>query len=510
MNGDIPILHEWNPTQVSAVWLHPFVWLFYKITNSSEQIILIFRYLFTVVWGLSALWVFFRLRKLSLIGSAVASLIFLSFVPYGQQALYYNTFGLITFVFALAIIITSEKHKPVQYAVAGYLFAITVTCCPFLLLLYLILLVAAVVSFLKQKREILHLFLYGTLGTIPAIVIFYLYYIRPSSVNAFICGIPYLLADREHQFTYLGKIIGFFQSIVNSSPVFLPVFSVVLIAILVATFNSSERIRMYGLLVVAVSVIFLDFSYIFMIDSSAISFVFTPIFIGLYCGIFTKDQVAKKIFNFLWVPGLVYMFCINISSTVGFDAEIIPSVVCTMASILLFVHFWKEYSKCDLNRILKKASLTAVIILFATIIVSEMYFRYTFAFGNGRVNDLTVKIEQGPYRNIYCSPSVYKAYSAIVHDLEPIKDSNSTRVLLLTNYWFYLDIERKPISSSCYYPFVDNIFLDQLEEYYKLYPQFIPEVIYVGHNHTDLLERVKNYGYSGNQTELGGYILYRQ
>lgn len=76
MKGDLPILHEWNPTQISALWLHPFVWVFYKINGSSERVVLTFRYLYTVVWGLSALFLFFRLKKLSFTGAAVSSLFF--------------------------------------------------------------------------------------------------------------------------------------------------------------------------------------------------------------------------------------------------------------------------------------------------------------------------------------------------------------------------------------------------------------------------------------------------
>lgn len=510
MNGDIPILHEWNPTQVSAVWLHPFVWLFYKFSGSSEQVIIAFRYLFTAVWGLSSLFLFFRLKKLSLPGSAAASLLFLIYVPYGQQALYYNTIGLITFTCAAAIIITAEKYKNIQYVIAGFLFAVAVTCCPFLLLLYTIFFVVAIVSLLRKNKELFKLFCFVTLGTIPAVIIFYCYYILPSSIKEFVGGLHYLMEDREHQFTYLGKVIGFFKSIINSSIAVKYVVLLIAAAILFALLKKTEKVRISGLIVTCVSVIALDAAYLMETGTSNFSVMFTPLFVGLYCGLLTKDQTAKRVFRFMWLPGLIYMFCINISSTVGFDAVVIPGLICTFASCFLAVLFWKENTAKESKGKINKLAVFAVMGLFLLTLGSETFARSTFVCGAGRLDDLTAKIEQGPYKNLYCAPKTYERYSAIVRDLEPLKADSSKKVLLLTNYWFYLDINSKPTTSSCYFPFVDDIFLDQLEEYYQLYPQFVPDVIYVGHNHTDLLERVKSYGYSGEQTELGGYILYRK
>jgi len=51
--------------------------------------------------------------------------------------------------------------------------------------------------------------------------------------------------------------------------------------------------------------------------------------------------------------------------------------------------------------------------------------------------------------------------------------------------------------------------LDQYEEYYSLYPQLIPDVIYLDYRYKDLLDRVKAYGYWEEETAVGSYILYR-
>lgn len=73
-------------------------------------------------------------------------------------------------------------------------------------------------------------------------------------------------------------------------------------------------------------------------------------------------------------------------------------------------------------------------------------------------------------------------------------------MLLLTNYWYYLNIDKKPVLCSCFYPFIDDILLDQLEEYYELYPEFTPDAIYIGRKYTGLLSRVESFITAGNTT----------
>ena len=109
---------------------------------------------------------------------------------------------------------------------------------------------------------------------------------------------------------------------------------------------------------------------------------------------------------------------------------------------------------------------------------------------------------------IYTSEEKYSIYSNTVNDLETLKGYNSEKILLLTGFWYYLDIDKKPSCSSCFFS-PDDYYLDQLEEYYGLYPQFIPDIIYLGNDHIDLLNRVKSYGYQSIKTKTGAYFLFR-
>ena len=349
---------------------------------------------------------------------------------------------------------------------------------------------------------------------IPAIILVYWFYVMPSSLGEVLNGLQYLIADREHQFTYIDKFAGFFENIIYSSVVTILVVSIVLVALLVAIFKKTKKVKVICFLAVSISTIILEVSYIrnVVLSNEVLlsCFAFPPIFAGLYCGMLTKDKLSKRLFYNMYIPGLMYMFSINISSNVGFEASVIPSVICTMASCFIVSAFMKENAVSHENILLNRLGLSAFSFSVLLSLCAGIYVMSFLAFANGRIDKLNSKIERGPYKGIYCTQSVHNTYDKVVMDMEPIKNSNSEKVLLLAGYWYYLDVEKKPSSCSCLCPYIDDALLDQLEEYYSLYPQFIPDIIYLDYSNKDLLDRVKAYGYREEETALGSYILYRE
>ena len=64
--GDKMLLHEWHGTQLSFLLLTPVAGLFDKISGGTEGIVLFCRYAFVVFWILFSLFVFYRLKSVSL------------------------------------------------------------------------------------------------------------------------------------------------------------------------------------------------------------------------------------------------------------------------------------------------------------------------------------------------------------------------------------------------------------------------------------------------------------
>ena len=127
--GDGLIIHEWHLSQLSGFLLFPIMRIYLGIVRSTEGILLNFRYIFTFLWTVSACFVFYRLKSISLLGAMVSSICYMLYTPFGIMALSYNSMGIMLMLISCIIVVTSLKCVRQQYCIAGILFAGAVLCC---------------------------------------------------------------------------------------------------------------------------------------------------------------------------------------------------------------------------------------------------------------------------------------------------------------------------------------------------------------------------------------------
>ena len=110
--GDSLFLHDWHLSQLSSVLIYPAMWLYRIIFPDTVGILFHFRLLFSFVWCIVALFIYFRLRSLSILGAMLASLAFLYYAPFGIMALSYNSMGILFLVCACVLAVSSERSGP--------------------------------------------------------------------------------------------------------------------------------------------------------------------------------------------------------------------------------------------------------------------------------------------------------------------------------------------------------------------------------------------------------------
>lgn len=496
IGGDIPFLHEWHPTQISDIWIQPLVALFLKVNGGTEGIFLAFRYIFTAVWGVFAFFVFFRLRKISILGAAVSSLSLFIYVPFGEMALYYNTIGIITLLSSALIVLTADKWKPFQFAVAGALFAVSVTCCPFLAAGFLVLAVIAVVR--KEK-----LFLFFTAGLAVIFAVFCCFYLSKASLSSIIDSIPHLVGDREHPFVLTDKIATYFISIFTSSLAFPAVFVLLLGPISFSLYHKDMRTRRMGFIVTVALVIILQAAYLVQ-GAFVNSFMFPPMFIAIYCFMNTKSKDIKNIFYLLWLPGFFYTICLHMSSNLEFGAISSAACIPSAAALIIAVLYIKEeFAEVQFRKI--AIGVLSVLLVFQ--ISVEMYKRVTYIFSERSLNDMTVKLENGSMKGIISTKNRQYYYTMMLYDIKPLIDENPSKVLILSpESWLYLDAGKNIGSYTCWSPIIDEYTTELLKEYYELYPDMKPDMIYVESYYNNLVPLISE-GYSEETTVLGGTIL---
>ena len=499
IKGDIPILHEWHPTQISDLWIHPLVALFLKVNGGTEGIFLTFRYIFTFFWGLFALFIYFRLRKLSDTGSMIASLALLIYVPYGEMALYYNTIGIMTLMSSLTILATAEKYKTVQYIAAGFLFAISVTCCPFLLILYI-----AIAIYLIAKKEIKQL-CFITSGALLALIVFLVYYVSRSSLSGVIDSIKYLTGDREHQYTIAEKMLTYLGNLFF--PTFISFFFILgfAIAVVIVKFIGTEKAKRNGFIVSSVLVLAMQADFI--VELNFINyFMYAPILLGLYAFLFSRNEVVRKLFVYIWIPGLIYSFCLNLSSNLGLSAITSACSITTAASFVIAALYVSDFAD------MKKVMIITLSVLSVFQLGLELNSRMNTVFDKTAIKNMTETVETGSVKGIKTTKGRIRYYLIMLMDIEPLKSEDTDKVLILSpESWLYLDVDKDIGSYTCWSPYIDEYTVELLKEYYELYPDMMPDKVYVESYYTDLVPLIEELGYDkGDPTFLDAYILTRR
>ena len=512
INGDIPLIHEWHPTQLSAIWLHPLVAIFLKIAGSTEGIFLAFRYIFTTIWGLSSLFVFFRLRKLSPWAGLFASLIIFIYVPFGEMALYYNTIALMTLICSAVILITAERHKYVQYIAAGILYAVAVTCCPFLIIVFGIAVIYAGVCLVRKDMNLVKVFVFFLIGCVITFIIFASYYMTSVPLGQLVESLPRVLSDRAHPLDLWEKTSSYIMTLVTTPPVIIGTGIFAVTIPLVLYFNSKQA-RIIGFVAVCFAVVIEQIMFFYMGSLNYINnFMLAPMLIGFYVRIFSHDKKISQVFKIMWIPGLIYTYAIHLSSNIGFSSICSAATIMAVASAIMGVMYVKslineEAVKTQDNNKYKLAAIALAIMLCFQVGI-ELYNRATYVFENVPMSAMDTKIDNGAAKGIISTSNRQFYYACMLYDTSALRADDVDRVLILSpEAWLYIDTNKNVASYTSWSLEIDDQMLDQLDEYYSLYPDKKPDIIYVESYYKDLVPRLESDGYKSEQTLLGGYIL---
>jgi hypothetical protein len=237
--------------------------------------------------------------------------------------------------------------------------------------------------------------------------------------------------------------------------------------------------------------------------------------LGLYCAACSKDSEIRKLFFTIWFPGLLFSICCGISSSTAYRAFSSASTVMTVASVLMAVRFLvvqKEDGKYGCKKIL--AMTLAFAITAAVQISCEFVDRYNDIYDGDSIANQTMRAEDGPEKGIWMNPDIYEFYVTTQNDLKGIKaEPTVEKVLFLSrNTWLYLNAEKENASYSAWLSGVNDHTLYRLEQYYQLFPEKIPEVVYFDRDYTNYIPVFEALGYqrSDEKTSEYAYVLRKE
>lgn len=523
--GTSLLTDEWHLAQLAGFLLYLPVKAYVYIVGSTQGIVLFFRYLFVIFQSAVTAVIYCRLKKYGWFG-IFAALIYFLYIPNIIMSLNYNTMGLAFVLLTGLLMATTTKHSKATFYIVGLLLSCAVLCNPFLVFVYFLYTSCVIIYEIAKKkgRRIFEFsepsfsvktWLWISLGILTMAAIFFAFLFSRTNLKELIDNIPMLFTDPEYRFSSTGSgaqnifsITKSLYEIVMLSPYSFAAFAVLMFAILI----DKKRIAHRKVYLLIVTVIFL--AYILAIttslDAGAFKFAsaenllyctFPLSLVGLACYILTIDK-NKKTFIFLWVLGILYSICLDITSDLGTLSSIQGFAVLNTASIIFIKNIYDELQK-DKNGIIQKPYkqpknlknnkiLTNKLVLSALIatiffqIGVEYYISASYnltsveyAIGNS-AEGLSETIQAGPLMGLRTVPKREKMYSNILTDLSVIKEKNDGNVLVVGDFqWCYLYLDMPYATYSTY--LLDWFYASQnrLPQYYKLHPESKPDYIYI-------------------------------
>ncbi len=485
--GDLIFVHDWFPTQLSSLILLPFYAGFVTFTGGTEGVILFFRILYALVTlGIAAASYFIVSKRYSLFTAFSCAFFMLFYVHLNIATLSYYAMCFEFYVFSM-LLLTLEK-KPF-YILSGFVFSLAVLSLPSLAVPFS--LAFAVLFFVSFKQKDVRQGLIFTMtGIIAALILFLIYlFASGNSISGLIEYLPYVLSDDEHITSLVAPFKKFFTSI---SDVYGKVFY---LSFVLAFFGLLTNRFKKLLPFVFVSDCILFFYYL-ILSLGHTGFINTAF--ALFAGPLFFMCVKKDWFSFvsLFLGGLFVSMTYSYSSNGELYVLSIGHGIACVGAILFTDGFIKENGK------LTGYTVRAFII---TVLIQTAVLRFINVYRDAPLRELNVRISEGPAAGLYTTASHEEIYSSVLEDIRRSDKKDGYVLFSKLLPWGYLACDMRVSAPSTWRNMINS---ERLEEFYRLFPDRKPDVIFV------LDADVGSYDTCGdveadaapNKNEWGGYL----
>ena len=522
--GNAMLVHEWHASQFTFFLIQPLFWFFHLFRIDNEGIVLFFRHAYVIVQVIVALFIFLRTRSYTKEGAGIASMAYLLFCPLLQSNFNYNTIAILCLHVALILVMTAEGKRNLQLGIAGVFFAGAVLCCPYLLALYLIYSVVYICR--KKGKE----WLCFTAGCALLAALFFAFLLSRASLSDILSNATHVLDDPEHPaFNPVLLLIAYVGNILEVAP--LAGIGFVTIILLTFVFYLSPELRKkrdYLLLLSTVLAIGLILEIAASgarseINSYPLNRVMLPINILVpVCVLLYEDKTVRKIFSFLWVPGMLYGVCISFISNLGIYSICSASSVATTAAILIVaITYRKQYS---LKICSGKMAAVALALLLTCQIGAEVFLRCVTVYPGSSVRPLTETIDEGCEKGLLVTPKEKEAYESRLGYTRIVRDDPFKQKTAYITYHYWLVLEDWDVSSCTpsnlltgLHPYEEGnpntVVIERLDLFYSLNPDRIPDMVYVDAGYDDVKEwYIAKFGYEVllDRENMGTLLVSRQ
>ncbi len=498
--GDALFADEWHLSQMAGILLFPIMKVYLAIAQGTEGISLAFRYIYTVLHAAAAVFLYVRIRPFHKPGAAAAALTFLVYAPFSIPALSYNSMGSDLLVLAAVLLLTSQKHLPVQYILSGVCFAGSVLCCPYLAAVWAIYAVAALVSLIRKRKpaegemsESMR-FVWFTAGCGILAVIVLIFVFSRTSWAVISAALPQIFNDPEHtNFSFWSKLKQYFRAYGMYDTVFTCIWW--LQAVLAASVACDKTRRDHRALYVMLALMIAATDLILiLVRKPYLNHLMMPLNLtALICRMcFPEEKFVKQTFRWVWIPGMLYTFCLHMGSNQQyygiFSAGAAPLAGSMIIIAVCVTALLQQYRTRGIRWSFLVTAAAVALLQFG----SELYLRWHDVFWDGAISAQTEKIENGPSKGLTVTPSSMTSYNSVCSTAAYMKllapDAQSILFLSDKTYSYLICEDMENSAYSAWLATIDSRCVNRLKAYYELRPEKTPDVILVDAAYTELTD----------------------
>lgn len=524
IDGDALIKDEWHLSQLSGIFMMPFVWLYTTIMQSTDGIILAARIFYIIFHATVSVIVYTRLRKYGYI-SVFASVLYFIFSPYNIMAMSYNTMGLDFITLTGAIIGTADYKKKLPVILSGITFAASVLCCPYLAVVYVLFGICVIVHQIIKNKDIkfvlkselfsIKTFLFFTLGVSALAVVFLIFTLTRVSVNEIIEYLPYLMTDPEHpQIAFTTRFTSYFKSIFDFNEYFKYAFYSYVVMLVIMVADRKRKLHRSVYLIATTAIVI--FCYVIILPNLTYTYynaiMFPIIFIGITSYILC-DNKPRELFASLFILGILYSIAICFSSNQYFYIIAVALTSANLASYVFLGQLIKEMRTSPDNIEyavwVKRGSFAFVAFMIILQASFQINVKAKHCFWEmGGMQSLTSQISSGPAKGIYTTDQNCNSYEKIRYDLSYYNGVQSDKILHLTRRtWCYLATDNLPYGTlSAWISGEKPSSIDRLKVYYSVNPENTPKYIYIPKESdwdlTNIYGDAQAYGYTVTENDI--------
>ncbi|MBR5181455.1 MAG: hypothetical protein IKW88_04325 [Clostridiales bacterium] len=480
LQGNQYLVENWDYFQTGDSFLTPFLFVFYKITGSTDGIILYSRIVFIVLQLLLSVLMYKVLSRffdrsaaffsIIIVETAVQFLLF--YMWYDNWEVYFRLIGLflIFYVFSSFGKISNRKAFLLIF-MAGVAHACMVYAYPTTIIVYLF--VLGVLLFFKRKQSAkVHNFyvLFYLMGAALVFLIFVIYVLKIGYKNLFVFNsviskVGLASTGRDGYFTLPKILSNTILLITKNIKCYLMGLIVYVIGLLVLYLlrKNPKRALIYLIVMFFGGLVELVYGEAGSLTTgfmmTYLSFYVPPLYL-LIRKRSDKREFYKNLIVIVmlssYVSGLAYGYT-ALNGSLKFACGARP---CAIIAILLAYEVLKQYGSEQLYRIAFSAAATVLVVV-------NVLNMYGYSFEGTAPFKCNTRINSGIYKGLLDTSETAERYKTVYHDLgELVRETDKTITCGPYAMEFYLITNLKPNTSNLWDPNNTELLLEYYDTYY--------------------------------------------